>query len=462
MHLLKDRAGELAEHITAADTVHIVTHIDADGLTAGSIAITALQRAHKKYSIECVKQLDERVLDTVEKNQADLIWFTDLGSSIATKYPQLNKIITDHHSCPKDTDLPFHLNPHLFDIDGTVELSGAGATYLVAKHLDAKNQDLAALAVVGACGDLQDKKYCKLSGVNKEILSEGIEKNVLVSQMDIRFFGRETRPIHKLIQYATNPVIPGLSGREEACKTFLKDIGIRLKDADIWRRWVDLSKDERKQIISALMHRLLSHGVGYRLTRRILGECYLLPQEEPATELHDAKEFATLLNSTARYAQADVGINVCLGDRSEWLTKARNLLQGHRKNLVEGLQFAREETLSKSTHVQYFHAQDGIRDTIIGIVTNMRLHSEDVDDTLPLIGFANTSTGDVKASARTTQQQVDNGVNLSSAMRNAAKKIDGFGGGHSIAAGATIPKGKEKEFIRLLEKELQHQLSLHL
>ena len=33
------------------------------------------------------------------------------------------------------------------------------------------------------------------------------------------------------------------------------------------------------------------------------------------------------------------------------------------------------------------------------------------------------------------------------------------GGGHNIAAGATIPKGKEEEFLEILEKIIKSQLS---
>jgi RecJ-like exonuclease len=45
-------------------------------------------------------------------------------------------------------------------------------------------------------------------------------------------------------------------------------------------------------------------------------------------------------------------------------------------------------------------------------------------------------------------------------MKNAAAALDGVGGGHKIAAGATISKGKEEEFLELLEKEIKTQLVL--
>ena len=454
------RAREIRDIINHSKEIHIVTHIDADGITAGAIASETLKRLGKEYSIECVKQLDDFILNRLNNENHELVWFTDLGSSISTSYPDINKIITDHHAGPKDSNMPFHLNPHLFGLEGAYDISGAGATYLVSKCIDSKNVNLSALAIVGACGDLQDRKFRRLQGMNREILTDGKKAGVIQSKMDIRYFGRETRPVSKLLQYSGDPFIPGLSRREDVCVSFLQELDIRLKDEDYWRKWVDLNKEERQKIISSIAQMLLTKGFGHKIAGRLIGEIYILSKEKKGTELHDAKEFATLLNSTARYGQYEVGLEVCLGDRDKWLKKALNLLGGHRRNLVEGLQFAKEEKIQKRTFLQFFHAGDGIRDTIIGIVTNMLLNSEDVDSNLPLVGFAYTENGDVKVSARTTHASVDKGVDLSTALRNAAKELNGVGGGHNIAAGATIPKGKEEEFLDILEKEIKDQLGL--
>jgi RecJ-like exonuclease len=346
----------------------------------------------------------------------------------------------------------------LFGRDGSYELSGAGATYFVSKVLSEKNKDLSVLAIVGAVGDLQDRRFCQLRGMNQEIVQDGKEAGVLHTIKDIRYFGKETRPLAKLLQYATDPLIPGVSGREDTSIAFLQELQIELKEKDTWRSWNDLQKEEKRRIISAIIQILLSKGFGYQVASRVLGESYLLRNEKEGTELHEAKEYATLLNSTARYGQYEVGLQVCLGDRGKWLKEALNLLSGHRHNLVEGLQFAREEKIQKRTYLQYFHAGDGIRDTIIGIVTNMMLNTEDVDKGLPLIGFAHTENGEVKVSARATQTLVDRGLDLASALTCAAKELHGIGGGHNIAAGATIPKGKEEEFLQVVEREIKLQL----
>jgi single-stranded-DNA-specific exonuclease len=458
---VKKRLFALAEYIKNTDAVHIVTHIDADGLTAGAIAVKTLQRMNKSYSIEFVKQLDPLVIKRLNNSNHELVWFTDLGSSIVED-PSIDFsfVVTDHHVCNiKKQNVSYHFNPHLFKLDGSWELSGSGATYLLSNAIDTKNKDLASLGLIGACGDLQDRKHRKLMSINRQILEDGIAAGVLQSKIDIQYFGRETRPVYKMLQYANDPVIPGITGRESSARTFLSELQIPLKDKDQWRHWIHYSSDERRKVISQLVKLLLSKGFGYQMTRRLVGEVYELTNEPIATELHDAKEFATLLNSTARYGEFEVGLQVCLGDRDSYLKKARSLLRGHRHNLVEGLQIVKEEGIVQMDYVQFFHAGTSIRDTIVGIIANMLLNDGETRNDLPLVGFAKKAEGTIKASARTTQFLVNKGLDLSVVICTAAKYVDGVGGGHNIAAGATIPEGKEEIFLQKFEEKVKEQLS---
>ena len=187
--------------VKRAQHVHIVTHHDADGITAGAIAKLTCERCNIDHTIECVKQLDETLHQKISDENHELVWFTDLGSSITNDWQDITKIITDHHSCPQGSDHPFHLNPHLFSYDGSTDISGAGTTYMVAKAVSKKNMDLAGLAIVGAIGDLQDRKNLRLTGLNRQIIEDGVQKKVLNSSIDLRYFGKETRPLAKLLQY---------------------------------------------------------------------------------------------------------------------------------------------------------------------------------------------------------------------------------------------------------------------
>ncbi len=45
------------------------------------------------------------------------------------------------------------------------------------------------------------------------------------------------------------------------------------------------------------------------------------------------------------------------------------------------------------------------------------------------------------------------------ALREAAREVGGEGGGHNIASGATVPKGKEEKFLTLVDETVGRQLA---
>jgi RecJ-like exonuclease len=469
------QAGEIAGYIKKQSNVTVITHRDADGLTAGSIACKALEREGIEFEIAVLKQLDEKYIAEIPRTPDMLYWFTDLGSGFLELLNDLNAVVTDHHELhygdvkltvnersdllalgsaleTKQNEFKYLLNPHIFGRDGSVDLSGSGAAYFVAKEMNAKNIDLSALAVVGAVGDLQDMLNGKLVGTNRQVLEDAESAGVIKSQLDIRFFGRETRPLHNFLMYANDPQLPVLAKDEDACFKFLKDIGIAARDGEHYRRWVDLSDQERKIIISELTLLLVNNGVSTRDSERLIGEVYVLPKEEIRSELHDAKEFATILNSCGRYGASDIGIKVCLGNRKDALRSARKFLKGHRRNLVDKLKVVSEIGISRMNKLQYFNAADRINENVIGVVTGMVVSSGEIDSSKPLLGLALCDDGiNIKISARAARSLANSNLNLSTIMRTAAEKVGGRGGGHNIAAGAEIPVGREQQFLEIAD-----------
>jgi RecJ-like exonuclease len=270
-------------------------------------------------------------------------------------------------------------------------------------------------------------------------------------------FGKQTRPIFKLLQYASDPYLPGLTGNEDACIDFLHRIGLRFGDDDRWRRWIDLEIGEKQKIVSALMQHGLSSGQESYKLERLIGEVYLLLNEREGTEMRDATEYSTLLNATGRYDFAEVGMTVCMGDREDAYHRASKLLTEHRSNLVNGLSFVKNNGITKLNNLQYFDAGSNIKETIIGIVAGMST-SVAADRNYPIIAFANAENG-VKVSARGTQDLVRKGLNLSEALAVVSAEVGGAGGGHDIAAGATIPENSKDEFIRRLDSIIGFQVS---
>jgi RecJ-like exonuclease len=456
---MRDCAKKCAETIQKISEVKVVSHIDADGITSAAIICKALDRAGIDNSVNFVKQLDENAISRLKDQNPELVIFTDLGSgmleSIITS--GLHVVISDHHRPRGDPEnlVKNHLNPHLFGANGSTDISGSGTTYLLASELG-DNHDLADLAIVGAIGDMQNRRNGHLINLNREILEEGVSKKVLSFEKDVMLFVKQTRPIFKLLQYASDPYLPGLTGDEDACIDFLHRIGLRFGDDDRWRRWIDLEQGEKQRIVSALLQHGLSSGQESCKLERLIGEVYILLNEREGTEMRDATEYSTLLNATGRYDNAEIGMEVCMGDREEAYQKASRLLTEHRSNLVNGLKFVKTNGITKLSNLQYFDAGSNIKETIIGIVAGMST-SVVADRNYPIVAFADAEEG-VKVSARGTQDLVRKGLNLSEALAFVSAEVGGAGGGHDIAAGATIPQSAKDEFIRKLDSIIGTQI----
>jgi RecJ-like exonuclease len=467
---LRERAVACADRLRAADSVLLASHIDADGLTSAAVAATALRRAGIPFDTVFAKQLDESEIDRIAATDHDTVLFTDFGSGqldhIAPHAAagSFTPVVADHH---QPADVPdaavpeYHLNPLSVGIDGASELSGAGASYVLARALepaDGDNRDLAGLAVVGATGDMQATDG-GLSGANARIVAEGVAAGVVEEVTDLLVYGRQTRPLPKLLEYASDVRIPGITNDQAGAVEFLSGLDLDLKDGGEWRRWVDLTTAERRAVVSGLVKRAIASGVPADRIDDLVGTTYTLTEETPGTELRDVSEFSTLLNATARYERADVGLAVCLGDRGEALDRARTLLRNHRRNLSEGIEWVTSEGTTVEEHVQWFDAGTRIRETIVGIVAGMAVGSSGIRSDVPIVAFAEKSDEELKVSARGTHTLVRNGLDLSAVMGAAARAVGGDGGGHDVAAGATIPKGTRSEFVREADRLVGEQLS---
>jgi RecJ-like exonuclease len=259
-----------------------------------------------------------------------------------------------------------------------------------------------------------------------------------------------------MLQYCQDPYLPGLSGNEDACIAFLKEIGIRL-GGEKWRRWIDLSQEEKAGFVTAVLRKGLRNGISNVKLERLIGEVYVLLGEQEGTELRDASEYSTLLNATARYGHAGVGVQVCMGDRDKAFSEAQRLLGQHRQNLVNGLKLVSERGITPLKSIQYFDAGDAILDTIVGIVAGMSFQM--ADRSRPILAFARTAEGELKVSARGTRDLVRSGLDLADALSRCARAVGGVGGGHNVAAGATIPPQAKEEFLALMDSMVGQQIS---
>lgn len=330
--------------------------------------------------------------------------------------------------------------------------------YLVAKALDEANKDLACLAAVGALGDMQDKhEQRRLGGVNEQIVKDAVKAGCLEVETDLLFFGRETRPIHRALARTTDPFIPGISGEEDKSLAFLTGLKIPPKKGEKWRALRDLSEKEKKRLFSAIAEHLTSKGFSGKLALDLIGSIYILTREEPWTPLRDAREFASLLNSTGRMDRPSLGVALCMGDRGSALEDANATLGEYRRTITRYMNWLTEEAgrIQELGSVYVARGEGFIDEKVIPAISSILSASLPK----PLVAFSTIpEEAAVKVSARAPNLPPGKEVNLGEILRVAAEKFSGRGGGHDVAAGAQVPIEFVEPFLKFVDELVKKQL----
>jgi RecJ-like exonuclease len=447
----------ILESLDKGKKILIISHMDADGISAAGILGKTLLRAEANFCVRIERWLDEEVINEAysQSGKDTLVIFTDMGSGyldvLGAKAEGKETIILDHHQPIGKPGEPFiHVNPHLFGIDGAREVSSAGIAYFVAKSMNENNIDLAHLAVIGALGDLQDKyDERRLGGLNELIVSDAVRSGLLSVEIDLLFFGRETRPIHKALAYTTNPYIPGISGEEDGTLAFLSELNIELKKNDRWRALRDLTPDEKRKIFSALHDYLISKGFRSEVAISLIGAVYILVKEEPWTPLRDAREFALLLNATGRMGVPGLGVAICMGDRGAAYEEALTALDEYRYTIIKYLKWLNEnpDRIEEWENIYILHGEKDIDEKSISAISTI-ITTNLPKPEKPLVAYSFMPRERVlKISARTTDSMARMGLNLGEIISIAAEKCSGIGGGHDIAAGAQVPYEQKMQFL---------------
>jgi RecJ-like exonuclease len=452
-------AKTIQKHIDAKNFIKVISHVDADGITAASILGKTFQRADAFFRIRLVKQLSDELLTELFNEDSSLLIFTDLGSGsldlFESKLTDYDLLICDHHQ-PMSLTLPhlIHLNPHLANYDGAREISGAGLAYLTAKTIDPINLDLAPLAIIGALGDSQDKNDERgLIGLNKGIVDDAIKAGSIKAEKGLLLFGRETRPIHKALAYTTDPFIPGLSNAEDKCLGFLQNLGIKLKRHDHWRTLNDLTDEEKKTIFSKIATYLSSKGSPESDALRLIGTVYTLTHEDRFKPMRDGREYASFLNACGRMRKAGLGIAIAMGCRSEPLDEALEILRHYKKTLYQYLDWVLKtpKVLRKLKNIYVIDGSGKIDELHIGTIAGI-LSSSYLKEKLPIIALTSTEEDMIKVSGRIPPNYTRGNLDLGTTLHAVSLQLNGRGGGHNVAAGALLPKGSENQFIKMINK----------
>ncbi|ADZ10339.1 phosphoesterase DHHA1 [Methanobacterium lacus] len=456
MNLSFEKAHDL---IKKSEDIKIYTHIDCDGVTAGAVLSSMLDKLGKDHEVEFISldQMDDLVTEN------ELTIFSDLGSG-----QEMDKLCTsnsktlilDHHPPIRKLDNYLNgqlieLNPHHHNIDGSYEVSGGGMTYLLARTFG--YTDLSWMGVLSAVGDMQNSFSGKLIGLNSSILQESIQQNLISSQNDLAIYGRQTRPLYIALSYFGDVNLPITNNKTE-CQMLLNKLDIPMKNGRKYRSLCDLSVEEKGRLFSELV-RMLSLEVPSRyvkyVPKLISGDSYEFLMEEKYSPLRDASEFSTAVNACGRHKHHKVAMNVLKGDRGASLDEMEHLALEHRRYLAQKMEWIRgDERITPMNNLQYFEGSE-IKSEVIGTIAGMILSYGDWKK--PIVGF--TPIGEekegIKVSLRCSRLLAYDGIHFGNLIRKVAKKVGGNGGGHSVACGAYIPEGSTAKFLKIFDESLK-------
>ncbi len=469
------------ELIKRHDYARIVSHYDADGITSAGIICNALLRREIQFHTTIVSKLEDSF---IQRLKDPLIIICDMGTAqldlISAHLSEKDVIIIDHHTPPLTSPTPINelvsslpasfalINPYLpeSDYEGVRDREGegggeeekeiegdicaAGLSYLVARRLSSNgrgNIDLAGLAVAGTLGD----KLRMDTGTNKMILDEGIKEGVISVEKGLKLGDGKIRD---LILFSTDPYIP-LAGKVEWMDAFLKRLDI---EGD--RNIGDLDEEEERRLTAALLSLSGESNAGTAINRdALVGNTYILNAEVVRRGI----DLMRMVDACGRFGKAGVGIGLCLRD-GKMIEEAVSLYMQFQSKLVSELNRIEsgEGIIKELPAIFYFYVQErGVTGILDGIVAEYLYPAKPVIALNMKTRDEKGARAETKISARCSKKLIEEGkedeIDLAKAMEKASKEVGGFGGGHPVAAGASIPEGAEEKFIATLDRIIGEQ-----
>lgn len=438
---LSKEAAEIILSFPKSTRIRVVSHYDADGITAAAVICKALHRAGYNFQASLMRNPFDKGLERVSKEKNKLIIFSDMGSGQIETIEKMgcNAVIIDHHQAVKEKTSKdvLQINANLCGINGNYEACGATLAFSVAIAIDPKNADLAALAMAGVTGD---KQYIGgIRGYNKTILDKAVEGGILKQETEIKL---SDEGLCNALYYTVDPYYSDLSGNKENTNELLKLLNLNKET-----KFKDLAKSQKIKLRSYLLFKLIKSGCEKNILDTVIRPRYF--SEELNCEL---ERFADLLDSCGKGGNRGLALSICLGDKTAF-EEALKLEKDYKQSILDELIALEKEGLKEKNSYRYFYAKDSSLGGVIGgIATNFILDSKK-----PLLSLVKKD-GELHVSCRGNQHLVKNGLDLGSAMKQVATKLNGNGGGHAIASGATIDSEKEEEFLEEVDNIISKQL----
>jgi RecJ-like exonuclease len=349
-------------------------------------------------------------------------------------------VILDHHKPARDSEANniVHINAHLFGYNGSVDICAATLAFILGVHISPQNWDLIHLALAGAIGDKQNKNGFK--SFNLKLLDTAQDLGLIKQSLEFKPSGKS---IKDALVRATDPYFVGLSNNESAVSTLLQSLDIDAATAP-----GDIDSDAMQRLVSYLSLKLVEQGISAEDARGVITTKYYFKDSEVHIE-----ELSHQINACGRMNQMGVGVAAALGD-AEAIKIAKRLRNEYKQKVRDGLARLEADRPKELTNIGYFYESvSELAGTFAGIGMMYFFNQSK-----PVIAITKNEKN-IKISGRGTKRLIDQGLDLASALSQAATSVDGTGGGHNIAAGATIPLDSEQEFLGKVDELVGKQLN---
>ncbi len=422
--------------------IRILSHYDPDGITAAAIVSKMVKRQGLHFRVTLSKKLDDKKIKNLKESTPEnqLIILTDMGSSRVSQldeFPQ-KVIVVDHHQPEAEGENIIHVNPHLFGIDGAREASASTFAFSLASTFEDENWDLASLAITGAIGDRQNLGGFK--GYNEDLVSVAAQRELLKEEVVPDLKGHTI--YDSLIEHP-EPYFVGITGRKRQASRFMKWLGLE-KESE----YKELDDEKKRFLTSICALRLLRQGATVEAVEDFVTTKYWLYDWDMY-----ADELSALLNACSRQGDQATGLAMALGDKNAMETAVRHRVK-HQEWIIENLRKLEADPPDSLDNIQYFHTSEPPYAGVLAGLGTLYFF----DDTKATFGISRNHGND-NISARAPRGLVEAGVNLGLACKEAGEIVGGTGGGHNIAAGATVPTKKEKRFLEELDRIIGEQLA---
>jgi single-stranded-DNA-specific exonuclease len=249
------------------------------------------------------------------------------------------------------------------------------------------------------------------------------------------------------------PVLPTLTTHLDECQKFIQELGL-----DENSTWKDLTPVQRTRFIAKLKERMTSVGLPKSGVENLSGKVYTLSKEKAGTMKRDAREFGFMLNACARRNFPQIGLELIMQGNGTKYEQALILFQDDTNKLFEGIKDAATSRINVSDNLEYVYSEK-IEPKMVGTVCTMVLTSDLHSFSKILVCMAQDEDN-VKLSARSNMASAkEAGINIGSALKSAAEKSEGFGGGHDFSGGGFIKQDKIDDFLAFFDEELKNQVA---